>query len=261
MKLAETVGVSRRFARSARVDADVGKAEALDGYVLQPSVRQAFITLAQSFKQVRQGAFTWTGPYGGGKSSAPNLVPADAPHAVNISTALPVTGSAPLAPASAPASPVSSPASAASAPVSLKSQIEMLERSGALPPLDRSASIVGPDANGNGVRDDIEAYVNSLPLSPVQKRAVMQDARATQNTLTVDLTDKAALQKAGDALMASSKCLGDSFVPDAEGPSFLSGKIEAMTANTRERSRQYMAYNAARSGSATSMPSYDTCEK
>lgn len=70
MKLAETVGVSRRFARSARVDADIGKAEALDGYVLQPSVRQAFITLAQSFQQAGQGAFTWTGPYGGGKSSA-----------------------------------------------------------------------------------------------------------------------------------------------------------------------------------------------
>ena len=204
---------------------------------------------------------------GGGKSSEPNLVPADAPHAVNISPALPVTGSAPLAPASAPASAVSSPASAASAPVSplpatpsLKSQIDMLERSGALPALDRSASIVGPDVNNNGVRDDIEAYVNSLPLSPVQKRAVMQDARATQNTLTVDLTDKAALQKAGDALMASSKCLGDMFTPDVELMSMMSGKIEAMTANTRERSRQYMAYNAARSGSATSRPSYDTCE-
>src|SRR5438046_2489274 len=30
MKLAETVGVSRRFARSARVDADIGKAQAFD---------------------------------------------------------------------------------------------------------------------------------------------------------------------------------------------------------------------------------------
>ena len=161
----------------------------------------------------------------------------------------------------APTRPASSPASAASAPVSLKSQIEMLERSGALPALDRSASIVGPDVNGNGVRDDIEAYVNSLPFSPAQKRAVMQKARSLQNTLTVDLTDKAALQKAGDALMASTNCLGDSFVADAGVRSMMSGKIEAMTANTRERSKQYMAYNAARSGSVTSRPSYDTCEK
>ena len=144
---------------------------------------------------------------------------------------------------------------------SLKSQIQALERSGALPALDRSTSITGPDANNNGVRDDIEAYIAGLPLSDAQKRAALQDARATQAALVVDLADKAALQKVGDGLMASTNCLGDLFVSDIKYASELSGKIEAMTANTKERARRYIQYNSARSGSVTRMPQGDTCEK
>ncbi|SFO57834.1 hypothetical protein SAMN03159463_02336 [Mesorhizobium sp. NFR06] len=64
------VQVDRRFARSARVDADMGKPDAIKGYVLQPSVSQAYSTMADAVAQRRQGAFSWTGPYGGGKSSA-----------------------------------------------------------------------------------------------------------------------------------------------------------------------------------------------
>ncbi|VTU35917.1 hypothetical protein RA8CHR_05340 [Variovorax sp. RA8] len=40
----------------------------------------------------------------------------------------------------------------------------------------------------------------------------------------------------------------------------LSGKIEAMTANTRERAKRYMEYNAASSGSSTTLPNGNTCE-
>ncbi|USU07221.1 hypothetical protein NF700_00605 (plasmid) [Sphingomonadaceae bacterium OTU29MARTA1] len=69
MSLATVVKVDRRFARSARVETDMGRPEAIEGYVLQTSVRQAFTTMAQAVAQRRQGAFSWTGPYGGGKSS------------------------------------------------------------------------------------------------------------------------------------------------------------------------------------------------
>lgn len=139
----------------------------------------------------------------------------------------------------------------------LDKQIKALEKSGAVPALDRTSSIAGPDLNKNGVRDDIEAYITHLPLAPVQQRAALQKARAIQLTLTVDLTDKVALQKVGDALMASSNCLHDKY---AEGASELSHRIEAMTANTRERAKHYMEYNAARSGSFTILPNGDTCE-
>jgi hypothetical protein len=70
MKCRAQVRVERRFARSARVDTDMGRVEAIRGYVLQPSVRHAFAAMAQAIGQRRHGAFSWTGPYGGGKSSA-----------------------------------------------------------------------------------------------------------------------------------------------------------------------------------------------
>ena len=66
--LADHVAVERRFQRSIRLDADLGTADALKGYVLHESARTALVTTAQ-LVEGGQGAFTWTGPYGGGKSS------------------------------------------------------------------------------------------------------------------------------------------------------------------------------------------------
>jgi hypothetical protein len=73
-RLSDVVGIDRRFARSARIDADLNGTPPLVGYVLQASVAKALTAMAQSQSEHRQGAFTWTGPYGGGKSSAALLV-------------------------------------------------------------------------------------------------------------------------------------------------------------------------------------------
>jgi hypothetical protein len=150
------------------------------------------------------------------------------------------------------------PSTTASAPT-IAEQIAALERSGAYPALDRSNDIAGPDANKNGVRDDIEAWINAEPVGDVQKKALMQKARSLQHTLLVDLNDKAELQKTGEGLMASTNCGGDVFSPYATW-SILAGKIEAMTANTPQRAERYMKYDAARSGSSTSLPNGNTCE-
>ena len=55
-----------------------------------------------------------------------------------------------------------------------------MERKGAYPALDRSSDIAGPDANHNGARNEIEAWINSLNVTDLQRKALMQDARATQ---------------------------------------------------------------------------------
>lgn len=68
------VEIDRRFARSARIDADLKGTPPLVGYVLQASIEKALTTLAESQIESKQSAFTWTGPYGGGKSSAALLV-------------------------------------------------------------------------------------------------------------------------------------------------------------------------------------------
>lgn len=73
-RLSEIVGIDRRFARSARIDADLNGTPPLVGYVMQASIAKALHVLAASQFESRQGAFTWTGPYGGGKSSAALLI-------------------------------------------------------------------------------------------------------------------------------------------------------------------------------------------
>ena len=72
--LAHIVEIDRRFARSARIDSDLKGTPPLVGYVLQTSTAKALVTMANAQIDSAQGAYTWTGPYGGGKSSAALLV-------------------------------------------------------------------------------------------------------------------------------------------------------------------------------------------
>lgn len=65
----DLVKVSSRFQRSVRLDTDFYVEGALQGYVCHGSSRQAIETMARLSQETGQRAFTWTGPYGGGKSS------------------------------------------------------------------------------------------------------------------------------------------------------------------------------------------------
>jgi hypothetical protein len=67
--LSETVSVSRQFLRSVNLEADLGRADALQGYVCQDTAQSLLANMAHHVNKTRQRAFTWTGPYGGGKSS------------------------------------------------------------------------------------------------------------------------------------------------------------------------------------------------
>ena len=69
MMLAEKVSIARRFQRAVRIDSDVGRTDALQGFVCQRSACDALSNLAHQITATKQRAFTWTGPYGGGKSS------------------------------------------------------------------------------------------------------------------------------------------------------------------------------------------------
>jgi hypothetical protein len=68
-RLSDVVVISRQFLRSVRVDADFGREDALSGYVCQGTARALLENMARQLVDTRQRAFTWTGPYGGGKSS------------------------------------------------------------------------------------------------------------------------------------------------------------------------------------------------
>lgn len=72
--LSDKVRLNGRFVRSARIDMDLTGTPPLQGYVLQASTEKSLLAMAASLSEGAQSAFTWTGPYGGGKSSTALLL-------------------------------------------------------------------------------------------------------------------------------------------------------------------------------------------
>ena len=68
-RLDKFIKVSRQFLRSINLEADLGREDALQGYVCQETASELLDIMSQHIVQSHQRAFTWTGPYGGGKSS------------------------------------------------------------------------------------------------------------------------------------------------------------------------------------------------
>jgi len=69
MSLLDQVRVARRFQRSIKIDADLHDPKALDGFVCPRSSAEVLLTMARHVADTGHAAFTWTGPYGSGKSS------------------------------------------------------------------------------------------------------------------------------------------------------------------------------------------------
>ncbi len=68
MSLSDIVSINGRFLRSVRIDQD-DHAAALDGYIFSTSIRDILSNFTKQQYATGQGAYTWTGPYGSGKSS------------------------------------------------------------------------------------------------------------------------------------------------------------------------------------------------
>lgn len=141
-------------------------------------------------------------------------------------------------------------------------EIARLEASGEIPVLERSASLGGIDANSNGVRDDIERYIEKKYAEPAQRRVAMQTARALQKTVQVDTNDEFAVESVSQDGMRAVNCRGAVF-PGVEGfkEAFrMSQELESLTTNTLLRLKAYMAYNKAVSGTVSQLPTGDTCD-
>lgn len=69
MRLINHVTIEPRFQRAIRIDTDLGDAEGLRGFICPPSSIEILRSMAEHVSSTGQAAFTWTGPYGSGKSS------------------------------------------------------------------------------------------------------------------------------------------------------------------------------------------------
>lgn len=67
--LSDFVQISHHYQRSIRVDVDLGRLDALTGYICHSTVSSILENMVRQLTETNQRSFTWTGPFGGGKSS------------------------------------------------------------------------------------------------------------------------------------------------------------------------------------------------
>lgn len=67
--LSDVVQISRQYQRSIRIDSDIGRADALSGYICHATAASVIDGMCKQLSGTNQRCFTWTGPFGGGKSS------------------------------------------------------------------------------------------------------------------------------------------------------------------------------------------------
>ncbi len=69
MVATDNLQLTNRFQRAIRIDSDVYDSRAIDGFYCPPSSAEAISVMVENMAHGKQCAFTWTGPYGSGKSS------------------------------------------------------------------------------------------------------------------------------------------------------------------------------------------------
>ena len=69
MVLSDQIHISERYRRSIRIDTDLGDPKILEGFICPQTSAEVLLSMANHISKTGQGAFTWTGPYGSGKSS------------------------------------------------------------------------------------------------------------------------------------------------------------------------------------------------
>lgn len=134
------------------------------------------------------------------------------------------------------------------------------------PLLDRSDSLTGVDVNNDGIRDDIEAFIEALEVEEPVRNALKQNARYTQENLYYDFTEKT------DANINKAMTMGAKYVKVIACKDFVSipvrdatntGRtIRALTYNTKARTMAYLAYNHLQNGSVSTLLSAEAqyCE-
>jgi hypothetical protein len=137
------------------------------------------------------------------------------------------------------------------APPTPEELLQTLEVQGAIPKLDRTTSLGGIDDDANGIRDDIEDYIDahySKQINPAR-----QLAAALQASLLVDRADPKALGDVALQIARAVDCVdrsGFKIKNKPDDPDILD-ELQALTANTKMRMIAYMLFNHALDGTLT----------
>ncbi|HEY4211168.1 MAG TPA: hypothetical protein VGM84_06790 [Steroidobacteraceae bacterium] len=147
---------------------------------------------------------------------------------------------------SSTAPPSTPPAGGAETPAQIVAAVAALEANGTLPILDVSDSLGGTDANNNGIRDDIEAYISKQSDSTPQRAALQQVAKALQSTLLLDTSNAPALAAAATAVRRGVACVWSTYDPTNAHDRNV--RMQQLTVNTMPRLVAYEKFNTAMDG-------------
>lgn len=113
---------------------------------------------------------------------------------------------------------------------------------------DMSVSIVGIDANRDGVRDDIERWIDLSGLPAAQQLALRRAAKAMQAVLAVDHSDAVATRAVAYSYRLARKCATDGLISSS-----ILNALEGYMISTSARAAAYDRYQEilGTSGSAT----------
>ena len=141
--------------------------------------------------------------------------------------------------------------------LSFAAALDYLQSVGGAPVLDRTDTISGVDANGDGVRDDIATYVASLPDSEKQRKSLIQFHKALNMAMQADRNDRLSLRNAANAISMGITCLSNAYENDSNEKR---KEIRKLTINTRVRYDAYARFNSSMSGSTLRIEREAECE-
>ncbi len=143
-----------------------------------------------------------------------------------------------------------------------KEQIAALEADGSIPKLDRTGTVAGTDANSNGVRDDVDAFIVSSYSAPSQRAAATQFAAVLQSAMLVDASNTSEVKAISVRGARAVNCIYTRFdgSGDTRQPGLVVEEIRSVSTNTKLRLLAYLSYSKALDGTSGALPEGDTCE-
>lgn len=123
------------------------------------------------------------------------------------------------------------------------------------PKLDKSDNITGTDTDKNGIRDDIDAYIDSLDNVTKEQRGMLRQSAYASNYIlqpTFDMSNPKDIESkhalVNGAVRCSIKLYGDNVTGDR-----LKDEIDAFIFNTPKRMEVYIKYEKAVDGKVWEM--------
>lgn len=120
--------------------------------------------------------------------------------------------------------------------------------------LDTTDTLRGIDEDDNGIRDDVDRYINSTPLKDTQKQALSQYAEALQSSLLIDTSNRQSVKVSADTEMRALSCIFRKIPYEQRESTNAINEILGATMNTSLRKKSNKELGRTLDGSVIHVP-------